>query len=108
MNIMLVSVSERTREIGIRKAIGAKRRDIMIQFLIESLLLTGIGGIIGIILGLLAIKYIIGNIGLIQPVYSLPWTIAAFSISLTIGITFGLFPAYKAAKLNPIEALRNE
>ena len=108
MNIMLVSVSERTREIGIRKAIGAKRRDIMVQFLIESLLLTGLGGIIGIILGLLIIKYIIGNIGLIQPVYSLPWTIAAFSISLTIGITFGLFPAYKAAKLNPIEALRNE
>ena len=108
MNIMLVSVSERTREIGIRKAIGAKRKDIMIQFLIESLLLTGIGGIIGIILGLLAIKYVIGNIGLIQPVYSLPWTVAAFSISLTIGITFGLFPAYKAAKLNPIDALRNE
>lgn len=108
MNIMLVSVSERTREIGIRKAIGAKRRDIMIQFLIESLLLTGIGGIIGIIFGLLIIKYVIGNIGLIQPVYSLPWTVAAFSISLTIGITFGLFPAYKAAKLNPIEALRNE
>lgn len=108
MNIMLVSVSERTREIGIRKAIGAKRKDIMIQFLIESLMLTGIGGIIGIILGLLTIKYVIGNIGLIQPVYSLPWTIAAFSISLTIGITFGLFPAYKAAKLNPIDALRNE
>lgn len=108
MNIMLVSVSERTREIGIRKAIGAKRKDIMIQFLIESLLLTGIGGIIGIILGLLTIKYVIGNIGLIQPVYSLPWTIAAFSISLAIGITFGLFPAYKAAKLNPIDALRNE
>ncbi len=108
MNIMLVSVSERTREIGIRKAIGAKRKDIMIQFLIESLLLTGIGGIIGIILGLLTIKYVIGSIGLIQPVYSLPWTIAAFSISLTIGITFGLFPAYKAAKLNPIDALRNE
>ena len=108
MNIMLVSVSERTREIGIRKAIGAKKRDIMIQFLIESLLLTGLGGIIGIILGLLAIKYVIGNIGLIQPVYSIPWTVASFSISLTIGITFGLFPAYKAAKLNPIEALRNE
>lgn len=108
MNIMLVSVSERTREIGIRKAIGAKKKDIMIQFLIESLLLTGLGGIIGIILGLLTIKYVIGSIGLIEPVYSLPWTVAAFSISLAIGITFGLFPAYKAAKLNPIEALRNE
>ncbi len=108
MNIMLVSVSERTREIGIRKAIGAKKKDIMVQFLIESLLLTGLGGIIGIILGLLTIKYVIGAIGLIEPVYSLPWTLAAFSISLAIGITFGLFPAYKAAKLNPIDALRNE
>lgn len=108
MNIMLVSVSERTREIGIRKAIGAKKKDIMVQFLIESLLLTGLGGVIGIILGLLTIKYVIGAIGLIEPVYSLPWTLAAFSISLAIGITFGLFPAYKAAKLNPIDALRNE
>jgi len=108
MNIMLVSVSERTREIGIRKAIGAKKKDVMIQFLIESLLLTGIGGIIGIILGLLAIKYVIGSIDLLVPVYSLPWTIAAFSISLIIGIVFGLFPANKAANLHPIEALRNE
>lgn len=108
MNIMLVSVSERTREIGIRKAIGAKKKDIMVQFLIESLLLTGLGGVIGIILGLLTIKYVIGAIGLIEPVYSLPWTLAAFSISLAIGTTFGLFPAYKAAKLNPIDALRNE
>lgn len=108
MNIMLVSVSERTREIGIRKAIGAKKKDIMIQFLIESLLLTGIGGLIGVALGLLAIKYVIGAIDLLVPVYSVPWTIAAFSISLVIGVTFGLFPANKAAKLNPIDALRNE
>lgn len=108
MNIMLVSVSERTREIGIRKAIGAKRHDIMIQFLIESLLLTGIGGVIGIILGMLIIKYIIGSISLIQPVYSIPWIITAFSISLIIGVVFGLFPAHKASKLNPIDALRTE
>lgn len=108
MNIMLVSVSERTREIGIRKAIGAKKKDIMIQFLIESLMLTGIGGLIGIIIGLLAIKYIIGSIDILVPVYSVPWTIAAFSISLLIGVAFGLFPANKAAKLNPIDALRNE
>ena len=108
MNIMLVSVSERTREIGIRKAIGAKRSDIMTQFLIESLLLTGIGGVIGIILGMLIIKYIIGSISIIQPVYSVPWIIAAFSISLIIGVVFGLFPAHKAAKLNPIDSLRNE
>lgn len=108
MNIMLVSVSERTREIGIRKAIGAKKRDILVQFLIESLMLTGIGGLIGVILGLLAIKYVIGSIDVLVPVYSVPWTIAAFSIALFIGIAFGLFPANKAAKLNPIDALRNE
>ncbi len=108
MNIMLVSVTERTREIGIRKAIGAKKKDILIQFLIEALMLTGIGGIIGIILGLVTIKYGIGSISLITPVYSLSWTLAAFLISLTIGVVFGIFPAYKAAKLNPIEALRTQ
>lgn len=108
MNIMLVSVTERTREIGIRKAIGAKQKDILIQFLIEALMLTGIGGIIGIVLGLATIKYVIGSIGIMVAVYSVPWTVAAFLISLTIGIVFGLFPAYKAAKLNPIDALRTQ
>lgn len=108
MNIMLVSVSERTREIGIRKAIGAKRKNIMSQFLIESLMLTGIGGVIGVLLGVFIIKFIIGSIDLIEPVYSIPWIIASFSISLIIGVMFGLFPANKAAKLNPIDALRNE
>lgn len=108
MNIMLVSVTERTREIGIRKAIGAKKKDILVQFLIEALMLTGIGGIIGIIFGLVTIKYGIGSISLITPVYSLSWTLAAFLISLTIGVIFGIFPAYKAAKLNPIDALRTQ
>ena len=108
MDIMLVSVTERTREIGIRKAIGAKKKDILVQFLIEALMLTGIGGIIGIILGLITIKYGIGSISLITPVYSLSWTLAAFLISLTIGVVFGIFPAYKAAKLNPIDALRTQ
>ena len=108
MNIMLVSVTERTREIGIRKAIGAKQKDILVQFLIEALMLTGLGGIIGIISGLAMIKYVIGNIGLIPPVYSVPWTVASFMISLTIGVVFGIFPAYKAAKLNPIDALRTQ
>lgn len=108
MNIMLVSVTERTREIGIRKAIGAKKKDILVQFLIEALMLTGIGGIIGIILGLITIKYGIGSISLITPVYSVSWTLAAFLISLTIGVVFGIFPAYKAAKLNPIDALRTQ
>lgn len=108
MNIMLVSVSERTREIGIRKAIGAKKKDILVQFLIEALMLTGIGGIIGILLGMAIIKFVIGSFDLITPVYSVPWIIASFTISLVIGVVFGIFPAYKAAKLNPIEALRNE
>jgi putative ABC transport system permease protein len=69
-------------------------------------MLTGIGGLLGIASGLAMIKYVIGAIGLITPVYSIPWTIAAFLISLTIGIIFGIFPAYKASKLNPIDALR--
>lgn len=106
MNIMIVSVTERTREIGIRKAIGAKRINIMSQFLIEGLLLTGIGGILGILLGCLAIT-IIGQIGLVPAVYSMKWIVISFVVSLTIGILFGLFPAYKAATLNPIEALRS-
>lgn len=108
MNIMLVSVSERTREIGIRKAIGAKKKDILVQFLIEALMLTGIGGIIGVLFGMAIIKFVIGAFELITPVYSVPWIIASFTISLVIGVIFGIFPAYKAAKLNPIEALRSE
>ena len=108
MNIMLVSVSERTREIGIRKAIGAKKGDILVQFLIEALMLTGMGGIIGILVGVAIIKFIIGAVEMITPVYSIPWIIASFTISLVIGVIFGIFPAYKAAKLNPIDALRNE
>ena len=105
MNIMIVSVTERTREIGIRKAIGAKKRNIMIQFLIESLIITGLGGIIGIGIGCLAIS-IIGKIGLVPAVYSVEWVIISFAVSLVIGLIFGMFPAYKASSMNPIEALR--
>ncbi|HOV27061.1 MAG TPA: ABC transporter permease [Pseudobacteroides sp.] len=114
MNIMLVSVTERTREIGIRKAIGAKRRSILVQFMIEAAMVTGIGGIIGVLLGLGVIKFVIGNLSKfnssfsIQPVYSLEWIMISFGISLVTGIVFGLFPAYKAARLNPIQALRFE
>ncbi len=108
MNIMFVSVTERTKEIGIRKAIGAKKRDIMTQFLIEALLLTVIGGVIGILIGVLIIKFIIGAIDGIKPVYSQAWIIASFTFSVSIGLIFGLFPANKAANLNPIDALRNE
>ena len=106
MNIMIVSVTERTREIGIRKAVGAKKFDIMLQFLIEALLLTVIGGLVGILVGCLAIT-IIGKIGLVPAVYSAKWMFISFIVSLSIGILFGLFPAYKAAKLSPIDALRS-
>lgn len=108
MNIMLVSVTERTREIGIRKAIGAKKKNILIQFLIEAIIVTGIGGLLGVLIGLGIIKFIIGGFDLVPVVYSVPWILISFGISLIIGIVFGLFPAYKAASLNPIEALRSE
>lgn len=114
MNIMLVSVTERTREIGIRKAIGAKRRSILVQFLIEAVMVTGMGGIIGVLIGVGIIRFVIGNLGKIsssmsiQPVYSIQWITISFGISLITGVIFGLFPAYKAAKLNPIQALRFE
>lgn len=108
MNIMLVSVTERTREIGIRKAIGAKRKNILIQFLIEAIILTGFGGVLGVAIGLSIIHFIIGGFNLVPEVYSIPWILISFGISLGVGVTFGLFPAYKAARLNPIEALRAE
>lgn len=107
MNIMLVSVTERTREIGTRKAIGAKRRDIMIQFLIESLVISGLGGIIGILLGM-------GGSSLFGSVMKMPLTISvnvvviATCFSAAVGIIFGLYPANKASKLRPIDALRYE
>lgn len=108
MNIMLVSVTERTKEIGIRKAIGAKRKNILTQFLIEATVVTGMGGIIGILLGFSIIKFVIGGLNLVPEVYSIPWALIAFGISLLVGIIFGLFPAYKAASLKPIDALRTE
>ena len=105
MNIMIVSVTERTREIGIRKAIGARKGNILIQFLIESLIITGLAGLVGIWIGC-GIIYVIGQIGLVPAVYSLDWMLIAFGSSLMIGVVFGIFPAYKAASLDPIVALR--
>jgi putative ABC transport system permease protein len=111
MNIMLVSVTERTREIGIRKAVGAKKSDILLQFLLEASLLSFIGGFIGVGLGYL-VSNLISGISLtgeaITTVVSADIPILAVSVSAAIGIIFGLYPAYRAANLKPIEALRYE
>lgn len=107
MNIMLVTVSERTREIGIRKAIGAKRKHILIQFLIESIIISCFGGVFGILLGT-AISYIIASVMSIPSVITVSSVMISFSVSAIVGIFFGIYPANKASKLNPIEALSFE
>ena len=110
MNIMLVSVNERTREIGIRKAVGARRQDIMFQFLIESMALTLIGGVLGILLGwaiTLAVGLIPQASGLVMVITS-GTVIIAVGVSVAIGVVFGLYPAMRAARLHPIQALRYE
>ncbi|MFC1962122.1 ABC transporter permease [Chloroflexota bacterium] len=107
MNIMLVSVLERTREIGIRKALGAREHDIWIQFLIESAFLTLTGGLIGVIAGW-AVSYIISSTGTMNTVVTPDIVILAVSVSVGIGLFFGFYPAWNASRLNPIEALRSE
>jgi putative ABC transport system permease protein len=107
MNMMLTTVTERTREIGLRKAIGATRTDISRQFLIESVILTLIGGSIGVILGV-GISYAVAAFGILQTSVSLTSILLAFGVSATIGVVFGWYPAGRAAALNPIEALRYE
>jgi putative ABC transport system permease protein len=107
MNIMLVSVLERTREIGIRKALGAREHDIWIQFLIEAAFLTLVGGIIGVIIGWL-VSYFISSLGLMTTVVTPDIVIMAVSVSVGIGLFFGFYPAWNASRLNPIEALRSE
>jgi len=107
MNMMLTTVTERTREIGLRKAIGAKRKDISLQFLIEAVALTFIGGIIGVILGA-AIAFIVSDLGILQAQVSLSSIILAFGVSAGIGIIFGWYPATRAAAMSPIDALRYE
>lgn len=105
MNIMLVAVSERTREIGLRKAIGATPKSILIQFLIESAVLSTLGGLVGIILGILGAY---GLRAFFPATPALNSVLLAFGVSLATGIIFGVYPARKAAKLSPIDALRYE
>lgn len=107
INILLVSVTERIREIGIRKALGAQKRDIVVQFLMESIIMTGFAGLIGIILGVVA-GNIISTLIKIPPAVDVEIIILSFSISVILGLVFGVYPAKKAADLDPIEALRYE
>jgi len=112
MNIMLAAVQERTREIGLRKAVGAKNKNIIVQFLIESIMITSLGGLVGIILGIL-VAYLAAQIaqGLGYDwnfVVSFPSIILGCFVSVGVGLIFGIVPARKASKLHPIEALRYE
>ena len=107
MNIMLVSVTERTREIGIRKAIGAKKSSILMQFLIEAIILCLVGGFIGIVAGV-GIGNLAGSLLSAQSAIPVDWVVIGISLCITVGLIFGTYPAYKAANLDPIEALRYE
>ncbi|MDQ2087565.1 ABC transporter permease [Herbivorax sp. ANBcel31] len=107
VNILLVSVTERIREIGIRKALGAQKRDIVFQFLMESIIITGFGGVIGILIGII-VGNVLSKLINIPPVVDLKLIIGAFLISVILGIIFGVYPAKKAADLDPIEAIRHE
>ena len=107
MNIMLATVTERTREIGIRRALGAKKKDIVVQFLIETVMLSGAGGVIGVALGL-AIPLVITHFAEMVTIIEFWAPALAFSISVITGVLFGIYPAFRAAGMNPVEALRHE
>ena len=108
MNIMLATVTERTREIGIRRALGAKRRDITQQFLIETVVLSGVGGLLGVAVGFIIPQLIVYFIPDQKAIVTGGSVMLAFSISVAVGILFGIYPARRAAMMDPIEALRHE
>jgi putative ABC transport system permease protein len=107
MNIMLASVTERTREIGIRRALGARRRDIVIQFLVETVILSGAGGILGVVLGVI-IPFVVSHAAGMRTIVTFWSPVVAFTISALVGVVFGIYPALRAAKMDPVEALRHE
>jgi len=107
MNIMLASVTERTREIGIRRALGARRRDIITQFLVETVLLSGAGGILGVLLGV-TIPFVVAHTAGMKTIITFWSPLLAFTISGLVGVIFGLYPAFRAAQMDPVEALRHE
>jgi putative ABC transport system permease protein len=107
MNIMLATVTERTREIGIRRALGAKRNDIVTQFLIEAVILSGAGGALGVLLGI-SIPFIVTATAGMKTIVTFWSPLAAFTISALVGVIFGLYPAFRAAQMDPVEALRHE